>query len=174
MIPVKDIIPPKSAPHAAWWILAVTAIGIILEWIVDVPGIHQPWLAVLNALFLWIFADNVEDRMGHGAFVALYVLCGVAGAIAHALFYPATALPMVGTSGATAGVLGAYLVLYPQSRVLVFVPIPIALVEVPALFFLTLYLVLTIPFGFAALAQAAAGLVAGALLCLRFRRPVVW
>ena len=74
-------------------------------------------------LYLWVFADNVEDAMGHWRFVLFYALCGTAAALAQTLHAPSSAIPMVGASGAISGVLGAYLVLYPRARVLVLLPL---------------------------------------------------
>ncbi|HEU4618418.1 MAG TPA: rhomboid family intramembrane serine protease [Gammaproteobacteria bacterium] len=76
-----------------------------------------------NMLYLWIFGDNVEDRMGHGRFTAFYLLCGLAAALSQALPDPESVLPMIGASGAISGVLGAYLLLYPRASVLVIIPI---------------------------------------------------
>ena len=76
-----------------------------------------------NMLFLWIFGDNVEDRMGHGRFLVFYLLCGVAAALAQTAMNPDSVVPMVGASGAIAGVMGAYFVLYPRSRIVTLVPI---------------------------------------------------
>ncbi|MBL8673121.1 MAG: rhomboid family intramembrane serine protease [Alphaproteobacteria bacterium] len=75
-----------------------------------------------NMLFLWVFGNNVEDAMGHLRFVAFYLLCGAAAALAQALVDPGSPIPMIGASGAIAGVLGAYLLLYPQARVLTLIP----------------------------------------------------
>jgi membrane associated rhomboid family serine protease len=88
-----------------------------------------------NALYLWIFGDNIEDRMGHGPFVAFYLLCGAAAALAQALPEVGSRVPMIGASGAISGVLGAYAVLYPRARVLVVLPIFIILyaVRLPAI-----------------------------------------
>lgn len=75
-----------------------------------------------NMLYLWIFANNVEDAMGHVRFIFFYLLCGVAAALSHMIFNSASDIPMVGASGAISGVLGAYFLLYPHARVLVLVP----------------------------------------------------
>jgi membrane associated rhomboid family serine protease len=92
-----------------------------------------------NMLFLWIFGDNVEDRMGHGRFIAFYVMCGFAAALAQTALNPNSLVPMVGASGAIAGVMGAYLVLYPHSRVLMLFPFPVFLFELPAVVFLAIW-----------------------------------
>jgi len=76
-----------------------------------------------NLLYLWIFGDNIEDRMGHGPYLVFYVLCGIAAAAAQALPEIDSRIPMIGASGAISGVLGAYAVLYPRARVLVVLPI---------------------------------------------------
>jgi membrane associated rhomboid family serine protease len=75
--------------------------------------------------FLWIFGNNIEDSMGHLRFVVFYLLCGVAAALLQVFFGPASPIPMVGASGAISGVMGAYLVLYPNVRVFAIVPIGI-------------------------------------------------
>src|SRR4029079_17385629 len=67
-----------------------------------------------NMLFLWVFGDNVEDAMGHIKYLAFYLICGIAAGLAHAFMLPTSKLPLVGASGAVAGVIGAYLVLHPR------------------------------------------------------------
>jgi membrane associated rhomboid family serine protease len=91
-----------------------------------------------NMLYLWIFGDNVEDRMGPVRFFAFYLSCGVAAALIQILMRPDSTAPMVGASGAIAGILGAYALLYPSARVqtLVFLFIFVRIVEVPALILL--------------------------------------
>jgi membrane associated rhomboid family serine protease len=80
--------------------------------------LHGSWMHLLgNGLFLWVFGNNVEDSMGRGRFFVFYVLCGLAAAAAQVAVGPASAVPMVGASGAISGVLGGYLVLYPRVRV---------------------------------------------------------
>jgi membrane associated rhomboid family serine protease len=87
-----------------------------------------------NMLFLWVFGDNVEDAMGHLKFLAFYLLSGVAGGLAHAALWPTSASPLIGASGAVAGVIAAYLMLHPRVRVWVlafrFIPLKIAAVWV--------------------------------------------
>ncbi|MGH7751442.1 MAG: rhomboid family intramembrane serine protease, partial [Gemmatimonadales bacterium] len=85
---------------------------------------HGGWLHLIgNMMFLWVFGNNIEDAMGHGRFVAYYLLCGLAAAGAQMAVDPASAVPMVGASGAVSGVLGGYLLLYPRVRVHVLVPL---------------------------------------------------
>jgi membrane associated rhomboid family serine protease len=86
--------------------------------------LHGGWLHLLgNMWFLWIFGNNIEDSMGHARFAVFYLACGVAAALTQVALSPASAIPMVGASGAISGVMGAYLVLYPRVRVYAFVPI---------------------------------------------------
>jgi membrane associated rhomboid family serine protease len=80
-----------------------------------------------NMLYLWIFGNNVEDAMGHLRFIVFYLLCGAAAVFAQALPNPSSEIPMIGASGAISGVLGAYLLLYPQARVLVGIPLGIVI-----------------------------------------------
>ena len=138
-----------------------------------------------NMLFLWIFGDNVEDRVGHGRFIVFYLVCGTAAALAQAGLDPASPVPMVGASGAIAGVMGAYLVLYPHSRILMLFPFPPILFELPAIFFLALWFVVQFLSGVGALAEMGArnlsggvafwahvvGFIAGLVLILVMRRP---
>ena len=80
--------------------------------------LHGGWLHLgLNMLFLWVFGGKVEDSMGHSRFLAFYLLCGVAAAVAQAVMNPGSTLPMVGASGAISGVLGAYFLLHPLASV---------------------------------------------------------
>lgn len=90
--------------------------------------LHASWWHLLsNMLFLWVFADNVEDAFGYAGFAIFYVLCGLAAAVSHVLAAPASPDPLIGASGAVSGVIGAYILLYPKARVwiLLFVPLPI-------------------------------------------------
>lgn len=106
------------------------------------PWLHAGWLHLLgNLWFLWLFGDNVEDQLGHGRFVFFYLTCGLLATLTHALVLPDSALPLVGASGAIAGVLAAYLRFFPRHRVrtLVWV-ILIFRVRVPAALFIVLWL----------------------------------
>ncbi len=80
--------------------------------------LHGGWLHLLgNIMFFWVFGNNVEDSMGRMRFLVFYLICGLAGAVAHILVQPASPLPTIGASGAISGVLGAYLILYPKIRI---------------------------------------------------------
>ena len=106
--------------------------------------LHGGWLHLLgNMLYLWIFGDNIEDAMGSGPFALFYVLCGIVGAIGQGVLAPA---PMVGASGAIAGVLGAYLVMFPTARIatLVFLGIFISIVQLPALIVIGMFILVQV------------------------------
>ncbi len=121
--------------------------------------LHGGWAHVGgNLLYLWIFGDNVEDRMGHGRYLFFYLACGTCAALAQTLANPGSTMPMVGASGAIAGVLGAYLLYYPHARVVTLVPIFffIQLIEIPALFFLLLWFAMQLVNGAASLTRETA------------------
>lgn len=91
-----------------------------INWATPVISIflHGGWGHLLgNALFLWVFGNNIEDVMGRGRFLAFFLICGVAAAVAHIAVQPGSPVPTVGASGAVSGVMGAYLVLFPRVRV---------------------------------------------------------
>ncbi len=122
--------------------------------------LHGGWLHVLgNMLYLWIFGDNVEDRLGHGRYLAFYLLCGWAATYGHIWASPNSTLPSIGASGAIAGVLGAYLMLYPQARVVMLLPLGFLsqLVQVPALLFLGFWFLQQFLFGTFSLGSPDAG-----------------
>ena len=126
---------------------------------------HGGWLHLLgNMLYLWIFGNNVEDAMGHGRFVLFYLLCGLAAAMAQALPDPASTIPMVGASGAISGVLGAYLLLYPQARILVLIPLGVftQLVRLPAIWVLGLWFGMQLLSGAANVGSRGGGVAFGA------------
>jgi rhomboid family protein len=115
-----------------------------------------------NMLFLHIFGDNVEDRLGHGRFLLFYLGCGTIAAVVQVAMLAHSSLPMVGASGAIAGVTGAYFVFYPRARVQTVVPVLLfyQLVWVPALLFLLLWFVMQLLFAMMTLGAPAAGGVA--------------
>jgi membrane associated rhomboid family serine protease len=148
--------------------------------------LHGGFLHLLsNMLALFIFGDNVEDRMGHFRFLAFYLLCGVIAGLAHVFVGPESPVPAIGASGALAGVLAAYMLMFPGARVLTLVPIFILpwLVEIPALLWLGGWFASQLFQGVTALTDEAAnnmggvgywahigGFVAGAILNWLFRR----
>jgi len=99
-----------------------------------------------NMLYLWVFGDNIEDSMGHLKYLVFYIACGLGAAVAQVAVAPSSALPMVGASGAIAGVLGAYLVLHPTNQVLtlVFLVIFIRVMYLPAVVLLGLWFIIQI------------------------------
>lgn len=143
--------------------------------------LHGGWMHFLgNMLYLWIFGDNIEASLGHRRYLAFYLICGIAAALAQSIAAPASDVPMIGASGAIAGVLGAYLVLHPRAniKVFVFLFIIITTVNIPA------FIVLGLWFGGQLLSSAATsagapgvaflahigGFVAGAVLVFFFRQ----
>lgn len=124
---------PPTVPFPIW-------LTILTAMFLHGGGLHL----LGNMLYLWVFGDNVEAALGRGRFLLFYLLSGVAAALLQAAVYPRTTVPMVGASGAIAGVLGAYLVLFPWARVLTVVPLFFFLhfVDVPALVFLGLWFVI--------------------------------
>ena len=111
-----------------------------------------------NMLFLWIFGDNVEDFYGHFTYLVFYLVCGIGAGMLHVLFNWNSTLPSLGASGAISGVMGAYLILYPRSRVLTLVFI--FLIPVPAVVILVLWFVLQFASGVSSLGMATSGGVA--------------
>lgn len=104
--------------------------------------LHGGWLHLIgNMLFLWVFGDNVEDRLGSVRYLLLYLAAGLAGFMIQMGANPASAVPMIGASGAIAGVLGAYLIMFPKSRIIALVPIIFffTFIEMPAIVFLILW-----------------------------------
>jgi membrane associated rhomboid family serine protease len=107
--------------------------------------LHGGWLHLIgNMLYLWIFGNNIEDALGHVGFVLFYVACGAAAALTQSALDPGSTVPMIGASGAIAGVLGAYAILHPRAHVLVLVPLGFftQVVRLPALLVLGFWFVL--------------------------------
>ena len=130
------------------------------NWITPVLSIflHGSWAHLLgNALFFWVFGNNIEDVMGRGRFLVFFLLCGIAAAAVHVVLQPASAIPTVGASGAVSGVMGAYLVLFPKVRVrmlFIFV-ILFRVVPLPAWLVLLWWFALQLLLGFADVASGA-------------------
>ena len=145
------------------------------------------WHLTSNMLALWIFGDNVEDRMGHARYLVFYLLSGVFAGVTHAFFNPESLVPTVGASGAISGVLAAYFVLYPRASVYTLIPIFLFWVEVvrvPAFIYLGIWFLSQLMNGAFALAASTVqsmggvawwahvgGFVAGLVLVWFFRRP---
>jgi rhomboid family protein len=164
MIPLRDVIPSRTTPYITITIITLNALAwlfelalprevlpVFLQFYGVVPAdfsaptlvtsmfLHGGWLHVIgNMWYLWIFGDNVEDRLGHGRFLVFYLLCGVGAALGQLAIDPESTLPVIGASGAIAGIMGAYFVLYPHSRVLTLIPLIIwwEIIELPAILLL--------------------------------------
>lgn len=121
--------------------------------------LHGGWMHILgNMLFLKIFGDNLEDRMGHIKFLLFYLGTGLIASAAHIVTEPASQIPTVGASGAIAGVMGAYLLLYPKARIDMFYPLGgLRLIPVPAVFMLGYWFVAQLFSGVGSLAMSAGG-----------------
>src|SRR5689334_23008312 len=213
MIPLRDVIPSRTTPYITVTIIVLNALAWFYE--VSLPSrqlnaflyvygvvpayfsaptlitsmfLHGSWMHVIgNMWYLWIFGDNVEDRLGHGRFIVFYLLCGIAAAIGQIVMDPNSTLPTIGASGAIAGVMGAYFVLYPHSRVLTLIPwIFLQIIEVPAIVLLGFWFLMqflsagaiavtanTHGGGGVAFAAHVAGFIVGVIGVFLFRKPVV-
>ena len=188
MIPLRDVIPTRTTPYVTISLVVVNVLVFLYQFSLG-PAVNRfvltfglvpayfSWMSVLtsmflhggflhvggNMLYLWIFGDNVEDRMGHGRFLVFYLLCGTAAALGQTLTVPDSVVPMVGASGAIAGVMGAYFVLYPHSRIvtLLVLVIFVQIIEVPAIFFLGVWFVMQLLSGVGSIATATGGEPAG-------------
>ncbi|HKS40508.1 MAG TPA: rhomboid family intramembrane serine protease [Blastocatellia bacterium] len=144
---------------------------------------HGGWLHILgNMLYLWIFGDNIEDNFGHGKFLIFYLICGLVASFAQIMVDPSSPVPSLGASGAIAGVLGAYLVMFPHNRVRTIVPLWIiaTIVELPAIIVLGFWIVIQIFYQYTSSYQSShsggvaymahiGGFLAGIVLSFIFR-----
>ena len=211
MIPLRDTVPSLRVPVVNYAIIGANVLvflyeaslghraeAFIMRWglvprhfalanVLTSMFLHGGWLHLIgNMLYLYIFGDNVEDRLGHLRYLLFYFLCGFAAGGAQALANPGSSLPMVGASGAIAGVSGAYFLFYPTARVVTLVPIFLffQVIEIPAVFFLLIWFFWQLVSGVATLGSEGGmggvafwahigGFVAGMLLgpVLRGRQP---
>lgn len=119
--------------------------------------LHGGWAHLLgNMLFLWVFADNVEATIGSMKFLVFFILGGIASTIFHGLIFPDSSLPLIGASGAIAAVLGAYLIMFPHSRIKVLVLILFTSFNVPALLFLGFWIITQFFDGYGSLGAVSA------------------
>ena len=207
MFPISDVIPSRTRPVVTMTLIALNTLAYLYQVWVDeatvralifdhgvVPAaVALPDLVTAmflhadilhfggNMVFLWIFGDNVEDRLGHVRYLLFYLGVGSMAALAQVAADPASQVPLIGASGAIAGVMGAYFLLYPQSRVLtaVFLIVFMDVIEVPAIFFLGVWFLLQVAQGALDLSAGvqggvafwahAAGFAAGALVGLWLR-----
>src|SRR5215470_17387800 len=141
--------------------------------------LHGGWMHLIGNMWtLWIFGDNVEDRLGRGSYLLYYFVCGIIAAYVHYLTGPQSGVPVVGASGAIAGVMGGYFILFPRARIVTLVPIFIFLqvMTIPAVFFLAFWFFIQLLNGMVASAASfgggvawwahVGGFVAGALMTL--------
>jgi membrane associated rhomboid family serine protease len=143
--------------------------------------LHADWLHLLsNMLFLWIFGDNIEDAMGHVKFLVFYLLCAVLAGLAHLAFHFNGTGPLIGASGAVAGVMGAYILLFPHARVFVLIRIVIPIpLPIPALWMLGVWIATQVFYLAIGSEEPVAwwahlgGIAAGALLAIPFKRKEV-
>ncbi len=211
MIPLRDVIPSRSTPYITVTLIALNALAwfyelalpndvlpVFLQAYGVVPAafspptlissmfLHGSWLHVIGNMWcLWIFGDNIEDRMGHGRFIVFYLLCGIGAALGHIAMDPHSTLPTIGASGAIAGVMGAYVVFFPRSRVLTLVPLIVyyEIIEVPAFVLLGIWFLMQLfsagaiavtastQSGGVAFAAHVAGFVMGVIAVFVFRWP---
>ncbi len=161
----------------------------------EYPGPSPIWLTILSAMFmhggfmhiignmlyLWIFGDNIEDNFGHGRFIIFYLLCGVVATFAQIFIDPTSVIPNLGASGAIAGVLGSYLVMFPKNRIKVLTTfLIITVIEIPAIIVLGFWIVIQFFSQYTANVDKAqggvaymahiGGFVAGVLLTFLFRK----
>ncbi len=169
MLPISDVIPSKTTPYVTIGLIALNVLTFLYELQLTPPELqvvagafgvvpayfswptlitsqflHDGWMHIVgNMLYLWIFGDNVEDRLGHGRYLLVYLAFGAAAALGQVAVSAGSMIPMIGASGAIAGVMGAYFVLYPHSRVLtvVFLVFFLDIIEIPAIFFLGIWFV---------------------------------
>jgi len=188
MIPLRDVIPSRTTPYITIGVIVLNCLAFLFEVSLSqrmlqpfmmmygvVPAmfswptvltsmfLHGGWLHIAgNMLYLWIFGDNVEDRLGHGRFLAFYLLCGTIAALAQVFTSPGSTVPTIGASGAIAGVMGAYFVLFPRSRVLTLIPLFVfwEIIEIPAIFFLGIWFLMQLFMGSRATDAASAGGIA--------------
>jgi membrane associated rhomboid family serine protease len=185
MIPLRDVIPSRTTPYVTVTIIVLNAIAWFFELSLPadarqlfltvygvVPAnlhavtlftsmfLHGSWMHVIgNMWYLWIFGDNVEDRVGHVRFIFFYLLCGGIAAGGQIAMDPSSTLPTIGASGAIAGVMGAYFVLYPRSRVLTLVTIIFfwEIIELPAILLLGFWFLLQLVSAGAVAVTASSG-----------------
>jgi len=184
VIPIRDVIPSRTVPFVTVTIIVLNALAWIFElslpehdlnrflfsygvvpayfWIPSLftsMFLHGSWMHVIgNMWYLWIFGDNVEDRLGHGRYIVFYLLCGIAAAMGQIAMDPGSTLPTIGASGAIAGVMGAYFVLYPRSRVhTLIIWVFIQIVDLPAVVLLGFWFVMQLAGGVGQIAATSHG-----------------
>jgi len=184
MIPLRDSQPSYSTPFVTAGLIGanvlvflyqltldpytlnhlVAAYGVVparleLSTLVTSMFLHGGWLHLIgNMWFLWIYGDNVEDILGPAKYLFFYLACGVAAALVHVALNPDSRIPTIGASGAISGVMGAYMVKFPHSRIVTLVPVFffLTLIEIPASIILVYWFVIQIFSGVGSLAYSSA------------------
>jgi len=136
------VVPAKLSPLFLHGGFADSGSWAALPTLVTATFLHGSWVHILsNMLYLWVFGDNVENRLGPIGYLSFYLFVGAVGNVGHILANPASATPTLGASGAVAGVLGAYFLMFPRARVLALIPLGIffTITEVRATFFLLIW-----------------------------------
>jgi membrane associated rhomboid family serine protease len=185
VLPISDVIPSRTVPVVTVGLIVANVLVFLYQLTLPAPALQlfvasyavvPAWFRLPslvtsqflhggllhvggNMLYLWIFGDNVEDRLGHARYLLFYLGAGAAAAILQILFNPFSTVPMLGASGAIAGVMGAYFVLYPQSRVLtvVFLVFLLDVVEIPAIFLLGIWFVMQLLNGVGSIGVSSVG-----------------
>jgi len=170
MIPLRDTQPSYTFPYVTVAIIVLNVLAFLYEFSMDpyelnffiahygmIPSrfqwtdvltsifLHGGWMHLIgNMWFLWIYGDNVEDILGHAQYLLFYLACGVAASMVHLMFNLDSRVPTIGASGAIAGVMGAYVVKFPHSRITTLVPVFVFLttMEIPAYFILLYWFVI--------------------------------
>jgi membrane associated rhomboid family serine protease len=181
MIHTYGLIPARTTAFLAG--RPITAMQAFLPFFSSM-FLHGGWMHLIgNMWFLWIFGDNVEDRVGHLRYIVLYFICGLTGAVAYYYFSFESTVPTLGASGAIAGIMGAYLITFPGARVLTLVPIFFFLttIEIPAYLILIYWLFIQFASGVLSIQVQeqggvawfahVGGFLAGIPLMLLLRRP---
>jgi membrane associated rhomboid family serine protease len=190
LLPLKDNLGSVRFPLVTISLILATVALEVAGWDPDLTDTWWPlaaaaslfvtggfWALVVNMLFLWLFAKSLEDTLGPGRFLVLFLAAGLGAAGAQELFDPGTVVPSVGVAGSIAGLIGAYALLYPRARILCWVLIPffVSFVEVPALFLAAVWFALQAldAVGQPPLAGLIGGLIAGgaAVRLLAHGRP---
>jgi membrane associated rhomboid family serine protease len=133
----------------AFWEVAITLVSSLF--------LHGGFVHLIgNLIYLWVFGGAIEDALGRGRFLALYLVCGAAGSLTHTVLFPQSMIPSIGASGSIAGLLGAFLILHPKARIITLFPLVVywAMAEIPALLFLPVWFGMQFFSGFLSLQSA--------------------
>ena len=214
MIPLRDTQPSYTFPFVTVAIIVLNVLAFLYEFSMDayelnffiahygvIPTrfqwldmltsifLHGGWMHLIgNMWFLWIYGDNVEDILGHSQYLVFYLLCGAAATATHILFNLDSRVPTIGASGAIAGVMGAYVVKFPHSRITTLVPVFVFLttMEIPAYFILLYWFVIQFFSGIGSVGHShlsqggvawfahVGGVLAGVVLILLMRTRERW